>query len=228
MKISLLICIHSPNSDYDKLVERAIKSVAAQSRQPDDVVIVLDECHPGHRGFGPDTKCVIQNLLSYEDKYDLLNKIKFYERDKKEGLASAKNFGFQYCTGDYITYLDADDYWHNTKLEIQEKCALQNPSLDIIATNAWDVYPNGLVYPNCFSVEQYKSNEQIAIRLPAENVICHGSVMLKRQVLQELGYRDVRGAEDYDLWKRCVAKGYKFYKIPERLYYYSMGTGVPR
>jgi hypothetical protein len=53
--------------------------------------------------------------------------------------------------------------------------------------------------------------------------------MIKKRCLDELGgYRDVRGAEDWDLWKRAIEMGFKFYQLQDRLYIYRIGTSTIR
>jgi len=229
MKISTLVCVHSTNERNDNLLHEAVYSVVKQTRPPDELVIVLDECWSGKPSTDRydailSTKESLEEVLSYFN-----GEIKVVERSKKEGLAAAKNFGLKYCTGDYITYCDADDYWHNTKLELQESFAKSHPEVDVIATESWDIRSNKGIYPNCFEIGQYRTNEEIRFRLQFENIICHASVMIKKDMLTKMnGYRDVRGAEDYDLWKRIAYMGGIFYKIPERLYYWRHGTSVAR
>jgi hypothetical protein len=54
-------------------------------------------------------------------------------------------------------------------------------------------------------------------------------MMVKKTCLDGLGgYRDVKGVEDWDLWKRAIEMGFKFYQIQERLYIYRIGTSTIR
>lgn len=219
LKISCLICVHSTNYQYDHLLRRCLLSVINQSRPPNEIIIVLDSCWPNTQNFinelWRETHCSIElKLITHT----------------KSGLADAKNEGIKHCSGDWICYCDADDYWHNTKLEIQENFVKNISSeYDIIATESWDVNQNGFIYPNCFLIGQYRTHEQIASRLRSENVICHGSVLIRKSIFDKLsGYSDNKGREDYDLWLHALAYGFKFYKIPERLYYWSHGTSVAR
>ena len=83
--------------------------------------------------------------------------------------------------------------------------------------------------PGFSYVGQYETHEQIYNRIFQENVMTHGSMLIRKKALDELGgYNDVRGAEDWDLWKRAISAGYKFYQIQERLYMLTMGTSVAR
>lgn len=219
-KISTLICVHSNSREYDMLLARAIASLAEQTEQPDEIVIVFDECWE-------ETEGVVNNLINNPHWFSKVVEIKLVTRDKKEGLAFAKNEGLKHCTGDWITFLDADDQWMPCKLEVQ-KNYLKNSSVELCFTEAWDNY-NGVLKPNCFRVGQYETHDQIISRLPHENVLCHGSAMIRKSVLDNLGgYRHYKGREDYDLWLRAATAGYRFAKVPERLYIYSMGTGIER
>jgi glycosyltransferase EpsE len=120
-----------------------------------------------------------------------------------------------------------------TKLEKQVAFVEANPDYDFIGTLAIDVFDSGRVQPSCFNPGQYQEHDQIKGRLADENVMCHGSMMIRASALQTLGGYStasaVLGKEDWDLWRRAIfARGFKFYNIPERLYRYSMETSIER
>ncbi len=222
MRISTLICVHSTTEQNDLMFERALESIARQSRRPDELVVVLDECWDS----------TISSLDMYLDTFDALAIV---EKPKKEGLAAAKNFGLQHVTGDWVTYCDADDEWITSKLELQAAFVSRpqdNPAVDFLFTESWDRDAEGVIRPNCFYIGQYQTNEDIHAALPHENVLCHGSAMIRTEALRTLGgyftSRDVLGREDWNLWLRAKVSGFRFYKIPERLYIWSHGTSVAR
>lgn len=222
MKLSVLICVHSQDHLHDRLLQRALESLVAQTYTSFSTIIVLDECWE-------DT---VEIVRKYKDVLD----IKWFERPKKMGLASAKNFGISKCDGDWIAYLDADDAYHPEKLERQVNFIEENSDYGVVATQACDVYNPGeedeRIEPNCFGVGQYDTDAKIKARLPAENIICHGSVILNAEMIKAHGLYNTsqafKGQEDYQLWKTLASQGVKFYNIPERLYLYSMNTGVAR
>jgi len=215
--ISVLLCVHSQDHEHDMLLQRALESLVAQTYTDFETVIVMDECWDGTRHI----------VDSYGEVLDL----RVHERPRKEGLAAAKNFGLNHCDHEWIAYLDADDQWLDCKLEVQRKWLLERPEVDFCGTNAWDLL-DGAMVPNCFEVTQYSTHNDIVERLPYENILCHGSMMIRRSALHALGgySRDkvLLGREDWNLWQRAVAAGYNFGKIAERLYIYSLGTSVPR
>lgn len=215
--ISVLICVHSQDSWHDDLLRAALISLSNQSFQEFQTVIVLDEC------WGS-TEEVLSDFISK------LN-ITYWEKPKKEGLAKAKNFGLKHCTGDWIAFLDADDEYLPCKLEWQRNFLLNNPSIDICGTLAWDRV-GSYMKPSCFVPGQYETHEQISGRLPAENCMCHGSVMIRRSALDAVGgYPEDKkylGKEDWCVWMNLLEAGYKFHNLPERLYVWSANTSVER
>lgn len=215
--ISVLICCHSTDHEHDVLLQRALESLTRQTYPNFEVVLVMDQCWE-------------QTRMTADPYKDILN-LKIHERPHKQGLAVAKNFGIKHCSSDWIAYLDADDEWMDCKLEVQRDFALSNPGVDFCFTEAWDRQGDTLS-PNCFRVGQYDTHEKIANALQRENVVCHGSALIRRIALESLGgYRTDRsllGREDWDLWQRAVAGGFTFFKVPERLYIYSLGTSVTR
>lgn len=92
MKFSIIIPVYN----VEKYVEKCLKSIDNQSYQKFEAIIVND---------------------GSKDKSDSI--IKKYIKDKKQfiyltkengGLSDARNFGIKYASGDYIIFLDSDDY----------------------------------------------------------------------------------------------------------------------
>lgn len=215
--ISVLICCHSTDHEHDVLLQRALESLTRQTYPNFETVLVMDQCWE-------------ETKRTAEPYRDILN-LKIHERPRKQGLALAKNFGIKHCSGDWIAYLDADDEWMDCKLEVQRNFMLENPGVDFCFTEAWDRNGDTLT-PNCFKIAQYDTHAKIAAALPRENVVCHGSAMIRKIAIDSLGgYRTDRsflGREDWDLWQRALANGFTFHKVSERVYIYSLGTSVTR
>lgn len=218
--ISILICANSTNSNYDKLLIRSVESLRRQTYSHFETVIVLDGCWS-------ETE---DNLNTYLSDNNLRN-LKIIKKKDKRGLAVAKNFGLKYCSGDWVAFLDADDQYMDCKIEVQRDFLLKNENIDLCFTNAWDL-DKDRVNINCFSVDDYRNDAEIKEALKKENVLCHGSAMIRKSVLESLGgySEDVKhlGIEDWEMWNRAALIGFKFCKIPERLYIYSLNTSVNR
>jgi glycosyltransferase involved in cell wall biosynthesis len=216
MTLTILICVHSANEFHDMLLNNSILSLVNQTYKNFKTIIVLDECWNK-------TKEMIDT-----SNYDL--DLTILTRDKKEGLSYAKNFGLQYVDTEWVGFLDADDLYLPTKLERQINY-IQNNEVDFLGTHCWNINStdDDNLFPSCFDNTQNITHSDISSKILTENVLTHGSMLIKTNIINNLGgYHDVRGMEDWDLWKRGINNGYKFYQIPERLYTYRLNTSVAR
>lgn len=112
-KVSIIMAAYNA----EKHIEIAIESVLNQTYKNWELLIVND-------GSIDKTKDIIQ-------KYSLNPKIKIYHQDNK-GQCSATNLGIKNATGDYIQFLDADDFIEKNKLlyqiDLQQKYDMQTIS----------------------------------------------------------------------------------------------------
>lgn len=215
MKIlTVLVCVHSNNELHDNLLIESLKSLEKQTFKDFDTVIILDECWKN-----TEKKILSEITLSY----------KIFHKEKKQGLSYAKNYGLSKINTDLICFLDADDLYIENKLEKQLEYLKKN-DVDFLGTHALNRELNNEVFFNsCFNSDEYLNHDEIEKILSIENVLTHGSMMIKTECLKNLGgYNDVRGMEDWDLWKRAIKSGYKFGQINDRLYVYTLHTSVAR
>jgi len=214
--VTVLICVHSTNYNYDFLLMKSLKSLENQTYKNFKTLIVLDECWDN-------TKKIITHT-----NFDLDIEIK--EKNKKSGLGDAKNFGLSFVETDLVAFLDADDLYCQDKLEKQLKF-INNNDVDFLGTQSWNIMKNDEqeLIESCFSLGTNETHDEISKNIYQENFLTHGSMMIKKTCLDKLGgYRDIKGTEDWDLWKRAIEEGFKFHQLQERLYIYRIGTSTVR
>lgn len=90
-KISVIIPVYN----VEGFIDRCIKSVVNQTLQDIEIIIVND-------GSQDNSELVIKKYLNSE-------KIKYFKKENG-GLSSARNFGINRANGEYIAFLDSDDY----------------------------------------------------------------------------------------------------------------------
>ena len=215
MTLTILICVHTTNEFNDMLLNKSILSLVNQTYKKFKTIIVLDECWEK-------TKSMIINS-NYNLDLTILTK------EKKEGLSYAKNFGLKYVDTEWVGFLDADDLYLPTKLE-QQINYIKNNNVDFLGTHCWNINKDDDdLFPSCFDNTHNITHEDISNRIFTENILTHGSMLIRTNSINTLGgYQDVRGMEDWDLWKRAINNGYKIHQIPERLYVYRLNTSVAR
>ena len=93
-KISIIVPVYN----VEKYIEKCLESLANQSMQDFEIIIVND-------GSKDNSEEIIK---SFQENHPNLQ-IKYLKKENG-GLASARNYGVKYATGKYISFIDSDDY----------------------------------------------------------------------------------------------------------------------
>ncbi len=168
----------------------AIESAIKQS-YPFFEIIIIDD------GSTDNTKCVIKSYPSV--KY-------FYQ--KNQGLSAARNTGILKSNGEYLVFLDADDWLENDALEMNAKVLISKPHLAFISGNYFFLH-DGNNHPKRVT---FKITDKHYEKLLESNYIgMHAAVMFRRWVFNEFRYDEcLKSCEDYDLYLN-IARKYPIY-----------------
>lgn len=124
MKLSVLVCAYN----CENTIEKCIHSILAQPIDDYEILVVND-------GSLDNTPAILAQLSNQYAQ------IRIIHQDNR-GVAAARNMALQTATGDYITYLDSDDYLtENSYATILEKC---EEGYDIVCFDAYKVSNNGI------------------------------------------------------------------------------------
>jgi glycosyltransferase involved in cell wall biosynthesis len=189
-----------PYYQASRTIARAVESALAQTVRPLEILIV-DDASP------EDTPAVTKQFGS---SVTLIRK-------QNGGTASARNLGIEHAQGEWIAFLDADDYWEPVKLERQ---LASSDGVGLIGGMWFMEYPGtprcvGEAEDPAFFGRVFKPLGAEAFQV-AMNIMTD-VVLVRRNVLGD--HRFVSGlepAEDRDLWIRPVAST-SIYFIPEPL-----------
>lgn len=117
MKISIITASYN----YEDLIVTAIDSVINQSHKDWELIIVDD-------GSKDNSVKVIQE---YVEKYDNI-KLFQHENGINKGLKETVKFALEKCTGEYVAFLESDDYWESNNLEEKVKIIEKDPNINFI------------------------------------------------------------------------------------------------
>ena len=92
-KISIIVPVYN----VEKYIDKCLRSLTEQTLQDIEIIIVND-------GTQDKSEDIIEKYVK-----DNPTKIKYYKKENG-GLSSARNYGLKYVTGEYIAFLDSDDY----------------------------------------------------------------------------------------------------------------------
>jgi len=166
---------------------RALASVVAQSLPPREVIVVDD-------GSTDDVASVVEHVRAARPHFDL----RLSRRESNHGPSVARNHGWDLATSTYVAFLDADDEWFPSKLEIQFDLMRSHPTLVLSGHR----YTESLV-PMTTTLPV--STRVITLRrLLFRNYFCTPSVMISRDAKTRFR-REWTHSEDYMLWLETVA-----------------------
>ncbi|MCB0761548.1 MAG: glycosyltransferase family 2 protein [Flavobacteriales bacterium] len=181
--------------NYASYVERAIRSIVDQSLPKNQFeILVVNDCSTDH------TEEILDN---WKDS------IRVYNLEENVGLAGARNFGIRKARGQYVIFVDADDYVHSDLLRVQKLFLDLNNDIDAVSTDYFIVSDKGKHLKHVNAEE--------------EPIAC--GIMFRKDYLYQIGFYDeeFRAREEEDLRIRWQSK-YNIHNVIIPLYRYWMHT----
>ena len=183
-----LVSVVVPAYNAAGCVHRALDSILAQTWQDQEIIVVDD-------GSKDDTFRV---LSAYGGRLHVLSQA-------NAGPAAARNYGLRVARGQYVAFLDADDYWLPEKLACQVALLEAHPEIGFCSTASSVVDTQGE------HVRDWPCRHADIETLFMHGAAVSGStsgVLARRELLLEMGGFDerLRGFEDPDLWIRLTAR----------------------
>lgn len=185
----------------------ALASVSRQGRADIEVIVVddgsPDDVEGGMRGCGPSVRCIHQT---------------------NKGLPAARNTGLDAAGGEWVVFLDADDWIFPGAVAAWFAAAESHPDGDVIC-GSWDIVDTaGTVLGTGLPPDL--ADDPFHGLLPVNPAPCH-SYMLRKTVFRTVGVFDegLRSHEDWDMWLRIAASGARFLPAPDARVAYVRATG---
>ncbi len=139
------------------------------------------------------------------------------------GLASSRNRGITEATGEYISFLDADDLWTPDKLEAQFQALEEHPEA-AVAYSWTDYIDQSSQFLH--SGRHITINGNVYQHLLVNNFLENGSnPLIRKQALNQVGGFDssINSVADWDMWVRLAAL-YQFVAVPLPQILYRVST----
>ena len=151
-------------------------------------VLVLDDC--SH-----------ENLEDVLKRYQGDSRVRYIRNEKNMGAAATRNKGVSLALGDYVAFLDGDDWWEKGKLKAQEQRLLETGDV-LCCTGRRLINAEGQDTGKYIPVK-----ERITYRdLLRHNSINCSSVVLKKEVALEFPMTHEDSHEDYITWLKILQK----------------------
>jgi len=203
-----MVSVLLPVRDAQATLPECLASLAAQTL-PDYEVVAVDD------GSRDASRQILEQAARRDHRLRVLG-------TAAQGLVAALNAGLALARAPLLARMDADDVAHPERLARQAERLARDPALSVLGCavamlghpghanagmQAYVAWQNGLV-----------DHAAIERDLWVESPLVHPSVMLRSATLRGVGgYRDCGGPEDYELWLRGYAAGWRFAKLRETL-----------
>jgi len=192
-----LISIIITNYNYSHFIEDAILSALNQD-YPNKEVIVVDD---------GSTDNSISVIKKFEPQIALISKL-------NGGVSTARNVGVNYSRGDYLAFLDADDYWDEMKIRKQYE-RLVDADCELVYCNMKILDSSGI--GQVTNEQREGCFHSLFLSNPGKTPFPPSSVLISRSLARMVGEWDaslINAAEDFDFFRRC-SKYTEFAMIPE-------------
>jgi glycosyltransferase involved in cell wall biosynthesis len=194
---ALAVSVIVPAYNAAPFIAQTIVSVLGQTFRDFEVIVVNDG--------SPDAADLERELAPY------MHSIR-YLTQPNGGPSSARNLGIRKARGEYVAFLDSDDFWMPGFLARQMEILKADPSIDLL-------YSNGVVIGDV----EYAGRELMSLApsdgpltfervVSAECTVLTSCVVVRRRLVIDVGLFDerFRRSEDFHLWSRLAFHGARF------------------
>ena len=203
-KLAKISCI-IPAWNSEPWLKRCVDSLLSTKYQSLEIVIVND-------GSTDKTIEIANELAAHHP--DIVRVLQ-HPSGKNKGVSATRNLGLLECTGDWISFLDADDYVYPHRFESAAKILASEPDVDGVHQLAEMVFPTEEASDRWWNDSPYFGfDTEIAPRdllgtLLAGKCWATSAIVFRRSLLDRSGLFDERlkVAEDCHLWFRMAAVG---------------------
>lgn len=196
--ISAVMAVYNPNLDFFR---KAVDSVLEQIMPVQELVLVND-------GGGEDFRAVLPG----DPRIRVFTK-------SNEGVAATRNFAVSRCSGDYIAFLDQDDYWYPEKLQ-KQMAMISSPGEVCMVISSVDIVDDlgaTVLQENTARVAATYSRKtrgsHFLLNLAEGNYIFSSTPVIHRRIFERIGGFDsyTQPHDDWDMYLRIAFAGVPVY-----------------
>ncbi|MBR7714726.1 glycosyltransferase [Acinetobacter nosocomialis] len=185
-----------------------------QTLKPTEIILIED---------GPLTPELDKVIAQWQEKLGKILRIKKLE--KNVGTGKAKNIGLQECTYDIVCIVDTDDIYVAERFEKQIEFLKHNPEISIIGGQILEFVED--IHRPTGMRKVPLSNEDLKNYAKKQSPFNNMTITYRKSHILEVGgYQHHLWMEDYNLFLRVIAKGYKIQNLADVLVYARIDNGM--
>lgn len=202
-----MVSIIVPVFNAEKYLHKCIDSILAQTHTDFELLLINDG--------SKDNSGAICDEYAAKD-----NRIRVFHKENA-GVSKARNLGLDNAKGEWITFVDSDDWVHEDFIKKRLALAL-NENADIAYCDVEYVYRTHNVY--CKTAEQVEGNASTVNSWIFSRTTYSPIILVRKFLFDKYGLRYIEGlrfGEDFNLIIKLVMYANKVTHIKEALYYYN-------
>lgn len=201
MKVSVIV----PVWNVEEYIEKCLESLVNQTLKDIEIILVND-------GSPDNSQKIIDKYVKNYPK-----KVKSYIKENG-GQGSARNYGLKVAKGEYIAFIDSDDYIDLDMLEkMYNKGNFNNSDIVICGNKVVDI--NYKLIRNELAIKYDNELDLLIGKMGVCNKI------YKKEILKKLEFRTKMWYEDIDYTAKLILDNNKFSFVDECLYNYLLRPG---
>lgn len=197
-----LVSVIIPTYNRYELLNHSIRSVLANTYKNVEI-IVINDCSTDQRYYSGDLEkyektTVIHLPVNMRTKHNV---------SAAQGMT--RNYGIEKARGEWIAFLDDDDFYLETKIEKQLE-AMKNKNILFSTTNMYminhrSITMDKLDFNVTYSHQEFENKILNLDMIRKANHISNSSVMIHHSIVKKTGLQHiVPREEDWDYWKRAL------------------------
>jgi glycosyltransferase involved in cell wall biosynthesis len=207
-----LVSVVIPTYNHASYLGRALQSVLDQTYTNWEAIVIDNHS----------TDKTDEVMASFADP-----RINYLKIHNNSVIAASRNLGIRAAKGEWIAFLDSDDWWTADKLQVCFDCI--DDKVDLVYHDLEIVRDP----PSLFKRKHKKSRQVkkpvLKDLLLKGNAIATTSVLVRKGLLVQIGGMDesvkMIAAEDYNTWLRIAQLTDNFFHVPKSLGYYLFHAG---
>lgn len=215
-KLSIIVPIYN----VEKYLEKCVNSILAQTFTDFELILVND-------GSLDDCLTICNTYANIDKRVKVINK-------ENGGLSSARNAGLKLAKGDYIAFVDSDDFIHKEMYQILYSYGIKNSSTLVIC-DYMDVEEDRM-YDTNYSIQNFKEENYTNIEALSQLYSNKGVMFVvacnkifKKDLFYNLRFEEGKIHEDEFIAAKILFACSKVTYLPINLYFYlQRSNGIVR
>ena len=210
-KVSVIVPVYNE----EKYLNECLNSLINQTLTDIEIIVIND-------GSKDNSLDVMQKFAEiYKDKVKIID-------SKNEGVGAARNKGLDIATGEFIKFVDADDY---LKLDILERMytAAKENNVKLVRGNYQTILGSIKMMDTC-SWSGLKGNQIVDVQNNKDYIIKEtsgiGNKLISRDLIRDLRFPEHTKWEDLALMPVVVASSEKLFHMDEPIYNYRVNMNT--